>query len=173
MRRSVKFSSPSGTHILSITLMLSCIGSSGSVSFTDIEVIPDFGKFLIFYKMKLSMINSFFFCILLVDNLETNKFNSASEIVANCPSESSSTSNLPFTSNSVTSGSNEWTIIQLEKPSEKFKRSQMDSITLGTHVSLDRLAILEKNLNTWTGPVSLVVFVPVKEVKLGLEDWQR
>lgn len=116
-------------------------------------------------------------CNISISISETTQFNSAKQIVANCPSELASLS--PFTS--VTSGTptqsptlaNEWTIIPLEEPSDTFKRKQVNKITLGTHVSLDRLAILEKNLHTWTEPVSLVVFVPVKEIKSGLEDWQR
>jgi glycosyltransferase-like protein LARGE len=54
-------------------------------------------------------------------------------------------------------------------PGVKSKRS----ITLVTQVSMDRLTILEKSLLTWPGPVSLAVYIPVKDMKEGLAEWQR
>ena len=47
------------------------------------------------------------------------------------------------------------------------------SITLTTHVSMDRLSILDKTLRTWSGPVSLSVYIPVQNVSEGLKDWQK
>ena len=51
-----------------------------------------------------------------------------------------------------------------------FKNS---NITLVIQVSLDRLMILEHSLQTWKGPISLVIYVPVKDMKEGILDWQR
>lgn len=48
-----------------------------------------------------------------------------------------------------------------------------NSVTLVTQVSMDRLAVLEKTLQTWTSPVSLAVYVPVKDMAEGLVEWQR
>ncbi|RWS16148.1 Gyltl1B protein-like protein, partial [Dinothrombium tinctorium] len=47
------------------------------------------------------------------------------------------------------------------------------SLTLVTQVSMDRMGILEKTLQTWTGPVSLAVYVPVKNLASGLLEWQK
>lgn len=100
-----------------------------------------------------------------------HRWNSASEIVAECPAEVASTSHIASTL--VASASTQYTTIQLVEPSKTSKTPGANSITLGTHVSLDRLAILEKNLASWKGPVSLAVFVPVKKLSSGLDSWQR
>lgn len=39
---------------------------------------------------------------------------------------------------------------------------------------MDRLTVLERSLLTWTGPVSLAIYIPVKEPSEGgIQDWQR
>lgn len=40
-KRSVRYSSPAGTRVQSLTVMLSCAGYTGTVSFTDVVVVPD------------------------------------------------------------------------------------------------------------------------------------
>lgn len=50
---------------------------------------------------------------------------------------------------------------------------ELNSVTLVTQVSMDRLSVLEKTLQTWTGPISLAVYVAVKDVREGLVEWQR
>lgn len=67
----------------------------------------------------------------------------------------------------------EYSTVLLEQLSYQMKNVDINQITLGTHVSLDRLAMLEKNLVNWNGPVSLAIFVPVKTLASGLDDWQR
>lgn len=39
-KRSFRYSTPPGTRIVDITIMLTCVGYFGTVSFTEIEVIP-------------------------------------------------------------------------------------------------------------------------------------
>jgi hypothetical protein len=46
-------------------------------------------------------------------------------------------------------------------------------VTLVTHVSINRIQILDKTLKVWKGPVSLVIHVPVKQMNDSLLDWQR
>ena len=41
------------------------------------------------------------------------------------------------------------------------------SVTLVTQASLDRLAVLERSLNSWRGPVSIAVFIPARGSKAG------
>jgi hypothetical protein len=53
------------------------------------------------------------------------------------------------------------------------QNSSQDKLTLGVHVSLDRLSILDKSLMTWKGKVSLAIFATVKDVNRGLLEWQR
>lgn len=56
------------------------------------------------------------------------------------------------------------------------------SITLVTQISMDRLVSLERSLATWTGPVSIAIYVPIGNGTLlsngnndhsKLEDWHR
>lgn len=49
----------------------------------------------------------------------------------------------------------------------------VNRITVGVHVSMDRISVLEKSLQNWNGIVSLSVFVTVANLTEGLSEWQR
>ncbi|RWS31574.1 uncharacterized protein B4U80_07653 [Leptotrombidium deliense] len=59
----------------------------------------------------------------------------------------------------------------IQLPNGAIEHTQI--LTLVTQVSMDRMSILEKTLQTWSGPVSLAVYVPVKAVNAGLLEWQK
>lgn len=52
-------------------------------------------------------------------------------------------------------------------------QSQQANITLVTHVSLDRLSVLEKTLKNWSGPVSLSIFISEYDENMNPKAWQR
>ena len=47
-----------------------------------------------------------------------------------------------------------------------------NKVTLVSQVSMDRMQILERTLINWSGPISLAIHVPVKDIKNGLDQWQ-
>jgi hypothetical protein len=47
------------------------------------------------------------------------------------------------------------------------------NVTLAVHLSLDRLAILDRSLSTWKGPVSIAVYAAVKTMDDSFLEWQR
>lgn len=49
----------------------------------------------------------------------------------------------------------------------------IDLITLVTQISMDRISILERSLTQWTGPISLVVYIPLKGTTKEDVEWQR
>lgn len=63
--------------------------------------------------------------------------------------------------------------ITLTSSAHDDKSKMSHSVTLVTQVSMDRLSVLEKTLSTWNGPISLAVYVPVKNITEGLVEWQR
>ncbi|KAI1306474.1 LARGE xylosyl- and glucuronyltransferase 2 [Halotydeus destructor] len=134
-RRSVKYTSPPGTQISDITVMLTCIGYLGLVSFTDIEVIP----------------------------LPESNWNSYSKVIDHCARQPASESAV----------SEKYQTEHLRINGIRDSSSAEDIVTLVTQVSMDRLPVLEKTLATWTYPVSLAVYAPLKNVDEGIEEWQR
>lgn len=74
-------------------------------------------------------------------------------------------------------------ILKPKPPSDEYELLKLTSngmdiseehlLTLVTQVSMDRLNVLERSLQTWTGPVSIAIYVPVKDGVLGIQDWQR
>ncbi|CAG2166616.1 unnamed protein product [Oppiella nova] len=38
---------------------------------------------------------------------------------------------------------------------------------------MDRLIVLERSLQSWVGPVSIVIFIPVKNREEGIQEWHR
>ncbi|XP_077996785.1 xylosyl- and glucuronyltransferase LARGE2-like [Glandiceps talaboti] len=61
-----------------------------------------------------------------------------------------------------------------EKIIESDTKQDADDITLVTQVSMDRIDVLEKSLEYWNGPMSIVLFVPTKsETKDTDHEWKR
>ncbi|XP_067137942.1 glycosyltransferase-like protein gnt14 [Centruroides vittatus] len=48
-----------------------------------------------------------------------------------------------------------------------------DLVTLVTQISMDRISILERSLTQWNGPISLVVYIPLKGTTKEDVEWQR
>lgn len=46
-------------------------------------------------------------------------------------------------------------------------------LTIGVHVALDKISMVEKKIRDWESIVSLAVFVPVANLTEGLTEWQR
>lgn len=86
------------------------------------------------------------------------------DIVADCAEEAYE-NHAMLTSSQLAIASPAWPQSQPVSPSRL--------VTLTTHVSMDRFSVLEKTLRMWSGPVSLSVYIPVKNVSEGLKDWQR
>lgn len=51
--------------------------------------------------------------------------------------------------------------------------AKSSQLTLVTQVSLDRISSLETTLQSWNGPVSLAIFIPVENMSEDLLKWQR
>ncbi|CAG2121567.1 unnamed protein product, partial [Medioppia subpectinata] len=50
---------------------------------------------------------------------------------------------------------------------------QKSDVTFVTQLSMDRLIVLERSLQSWVGPVSIVIFIPLKNVGEGIQEWHR
>ncbi|XP_055927161.1 xylosyl- and glucuronyltransferase LARGE2s-like [Argiope bruennichi] len=59
------------------------------------------------------------------------------------------------------------------KPNNKSIKDHYHMITLVTQVSMERLATLERSLQLWDGPVSLVIYVTTKHNEKSSYEWQR
>ncbi|CAG2166615.1 unnamed protein product [Oppiella nova] len=133
-KRKHRFHNKFKKRIESITVMITCFGYSGSVSFTDIRVSP----------------------IAENSNIETTDrigrwcHNSYKPVDTNV--------NLKF----------EKIVLSLAPiPKSRVK----SDVTFVTQLSMDRLIVLERSLQSWVGPVSIVIFIPVKNRGEGIQEW--
>ncbi|GIX71814.1 LARGE xylosyl-and glucuronyltransferase 1 [Caerostris extrusa] len=62
---------------------------------------------------------------------------------------------------------------EIFKANNKSIKDHYHLITLVTQVSMERLAILERSLQLWEGPVSLVIYVTTKRSERSAYEWQR
>ena len=62
----------------------------------------------------------------------------------------------------------------MEKLSHIILLQLTDEVTLVTHVSMDRIDILQKIIEHWKGPMSVALFVPTKSKSADLDhEWKR
>ncbi|XP_054162377.1 xylosyl- and glucuronyltransferase LARGE2s-like [Oppia nitens] len=53
------------------------------------------------------------------------------------------------------------------------KLQTKSNITFVTQSSMDRLIVLERSLQSWTGPVSLSIYIPINNLNEGIQEWHR
>ncbi|XP_015920345.1 xylosyl- and glucuronyltransferase LARGE2 [Parasteatoda tepidariorum] len=58
-------------------------------------------------------------------------------------------------------------------PNDESIKDHYNLITLVTQVSMDRLSALERSLQLWNGPVSLVIYIMSKHADKSEYEWQR
>lgn len=127
--------------------ILSCQGHSGTISFTDIEIIPK------------------------PDNMA---WKSSSELVATCleqiDTSVSSGESSKFVSRSEVFKTEEVLVTPIVSNVKRTK-----SVTLGTHVQFEEMSILDWTLKSWKEPVSIVILVPVHgdRIKNKLDTWKK
>lgn len=141
-REGVYTASRSDRSIVSATVMLSCYGYAGVVHFTDVRLTP------------------------LVEPAASHGCK-ARDLLEDCPTSARvlppvhRRQKLKFE-----------LILGKVRSSSSKKRHLNKDVALVTQLSMDRLPVLEHTLQLWEGPVSLVIYVPVKAAKTDGE-WQR
>ena len=76
-------------------------------------------------------------------------------------------------SSSSTLSNTEILSLQPSKRQSQQPPRKQSLVTFVSQVSMDRLTVLERSLQTWTGAVSIAIHIPVKSLADGIQDWQR
>lgn len=144
-KRKARFNTySSNLRITQITVMLFCYGYTGKVMFKDVVITP-------------------------ANRTQTSRL-TRGDIVSSCRSaQSANHFNLP---EYLTVEMDSFMAVANEEDLDRRDQS-VDKVTLVSQVSMDRMqTLLERTLVNWAGPISLVIHVPVKDIKSGLEQWQ-
>lgn len=133
-REGVYAASHSDRVVATATVMLGCYGYAGVVHFTDVRLAP------------------------LVEPAAASHGCRARDLLEDCPT--SAARSLPSTHRRQKLKFE--LILGKVRSSSSKKRHLNKDVALVTQLSMDRLPVLEHTLQLWEGPVSLVIYVPVK-----------
>lgn len=152
--------------------MIACFGYSGIASFTDIRLSSKNGN-------ASSIINDPIIQFLFLAGIDP--IASSHEICSWCDylthSGFSTKSPLEVITEASSAKVLKYEILTLQQKlrqsSQTIRKRQPSQVTFVSQVSMDRLTVLERSLQTWTGSVSIAIYIPVKSLSEGIQDWQR
>lgn len=143
-REGLYAASHSDRTVATATVMLGCYGYAGVAHFTDVRLAP------------------------LVEPAAAGHACRARDLLEDCPT--STARSLPSTHRRQKLKFE--LILGKVRSSSSKKRHLNKDVALVTQLSMDRLPVLEHTLQLWEGPVSLVIYVPLKGGKVD-GDWQK
>ncbi|KAH8021022.1 hypothetical protein HPB51_011801 [Rhipicephalus microplus] len=143
-REGLYAASHSDRTVATATVMLGCYGYAGVAHFTDVRLAP------------------------LVEPAAAGHACRARDLLEDCPT--STARSLPSTHRRQKLKFE--LILGKVRASSSKKRHLNKDVALVTQLSMDRLPVLEHTLQLWEGPVSLVIYVPLKGGKVD-GDWQK